>query len=338
MNNNSTLNTANNLIMHMYGNEGSLTSLSVNCNVPVEFVRKFIRSLLKNPILSEWISANGFHDETAPDNSVAEAFRDNEILHSKALLSGEYDDWSWKIELYGLKSDYLLSLTALEYASLKDFIRPDFSFKRNAVFEIKNSLAKSSKWLHTNLHVIQEAILDKKAIEFTYKQKDGKIVLKCGFPIAVFTNVSDNWIYFSLDNGHNYRLDWVGSLSTNVIGDCPLPKIIENPYKDYIWGASYTNNAKPEHVKVLIADATRNVLQKIKNDTRHRSGICNLYELDGRYYYEDDIIGLDEFKRWLRSFGSSVQVLEPKYVREEIITSTKKTLEYYAESEAWKNV
>lgn len=341
MNKTNTLNTISDLIMHMYGlySDGeSIKALSEHCNVPIKFVRKFILSLLNHPIISNWISSKDFHDKNDPDNTINEAFRDHERAITKAILSGKCDNWRWKIDLYGVSSEYLLSLTALEYASIKDLGEADFLFNPNSVFEIKNNLAKKSNEIRSNLDEIQKAIDNKQAIEFSYKQKDGTFVLKRGYPIEIFTNVSDNWTYFSLENGDFCRLDKVKSLYNDVENCGSYPESTSDPYIKYVWGSSYKNSDKPEHVKVRIEDATRNILQKIRNDTRHRSGICKFYEKDGKYYYEDDIIGMNEFKRWLRSFGSSVQVLEPQYVRDDMIKSAEIALEYYAASEEWKGL
>ena len=63
--------------------------------------------------------------------------------------------------------------------------------------------------------------------------------------------------------------------------------------------------------------------------------MCKLYEEGEFYYYEDDIIGLGEFQRWLRSYGSSIQVIEPKELRDDIINAAKTGLEFYAMSESW---
>ena len=54
-----------------------------------------------------------------------------------------------------------------------------------------------------------------------------------------------------------------------------------------------------------------------------------LYKDGNYYYYEDDILGMPDFRRWLRSYGSSITVLEPQTLIDEIIESTRKTLSYY---------
>ena len=72
-----------------------------------------------------------------------------------------------------------------------------------------------------------------------------------------------------------------------------------------------------------------NIIEKIKSDTALRSGIGKLYKKGAYYYYEDDILGMPDFRRWLRSYGSSITVLEPQTLINEIVENTTKTLTYY---------
>ena len=62
-----------------------------------------------------------------------------------------------------------------------------------------------------------------------------------------------------------------------------------------------------------------------------RSETGKLYANGDYYYYEDDILGIPDFRRWLRSYGSSITVLEPQSLIDEITKNTKKTLFYYEE-------
>ena len=72
-----------------------------------------------------------------------------------------------------------------------------------------------------------------------------------------------------------------------------------------------------------------NNIEKIKSDTVLRIETGKLYKDDEYYYYEDDILGMPDFRRWLRSYGSSITVLEPQTLIDEITENTKKTLSYY---------
>ncbi|WP_192575436.1 helix-turn-helix transcriptional regulator [Butyrivibrio fibrisolvens] len=320
--------------------DATIPNLAVSCNVPIEFVRKCILRLIKNSILSSCINGE---DPTSsdPDYSFMDEYLDNKKLTSTGILKGSYDHILWTIDLKILdhNESQLLSLTPLQYSALEELDESKNSFKYSAIYETKNNIRKVEKNERKNQDLIQVAIDSRTPISFNYKTKGGKIESHTGFPVNIATNVIDNWIYFELANETNiYRLDRVtGSVKPVNNGD-PFPKLESNPYKKYMWGSSFNENDKPEHVKIVISDTGAPLIQKIKNDIRHRKGLCSFYKKGKLYYYEDDIIGMSEFRRWLRSYGSSIQVIEPEYVRHEITEAAQKTLSYYQESEKWQDL
>lgn len=52
-------------------------------------------------------------------------------------------------------------------------------------------------------------------------------------------------------------------------------------------------------------------------------------ESDSTFLYEITVNGIYEIKPWLRSFGSSCEVLEPAWLRREFITEWKEIQAYY---------
>ena len=121
--------------------------------------------------------------------------------------------------------------------------------------------------------------------------------------------------------------------STNKAGD--FPGIKARPNQKYIWGAYSKPDDVPVHVKLRIAPETQNIISKIKRDTSLRSETRKFYQDSDNYYYEDDIIGLGEFQRWVRSYGSSVIVIEPESLRNEITERAIQTLDLYEASKCW---
>ena len=78
------------------------------------------------------------------------------------------------------------------------------------------------------------------------------------------------------------------------------------------------------------------IKSKIKRDTVLRSETGKLYKDGDFYYYEDDILGIPDFRRWMRIYGSSITVLEPQTLIKEIIENITKTLTYYEKLNAIK--
>ena len=319
--------------------ESDITALSSSCEIPLGFTRKFILQLMNNTILSSCLDGTD-PDNPDPESSVMELFSDEKERFSAELLAGKYDDVIWSLDLRILNhdDDQLLGLSALEYGALQNLSGTELPLKHSSVFEQKDNITKISKSARKNQEIIQNAITGRHAISFLYRDVEGNLESHQGFPINIFTNVSDNWVYFELANDYTFRLDRITSAVKELKNYGPFPVITDDPKKKYMWGSYYDARIEPEHVKIVVTDVNPNLIQKIRNDIRHREGLCKFYQEGDFYYYEDDIIGMKEFKRWLRGYGSSIQVIEPAYVREEIIASANKALLYYAMSDSWNNL
>ncbi|MCR5587125.1 MAG: hypothetical protein K6F77_06305, partial [Lachnospiraceae bacterium] len=95
----------------------------------------------------------------------------------------------------------------------------------------------------------------------------------------------------------------------------------------------------PFHVKLKIYEDNLYIIDLIKADTKHRvNGVLTGpfpplnpdYTAESPekpqfplsiYYYEDDVIGKDAFKKWLQQFKASVVVEEPVELAREIYDS-----------------
>ena len=344
MKNNNTIDMLTDIIalINSEDYDATIPNLAESCNVPIEFVRKCLLRLIQNSILSSCINGE---DPTSsdPDYSFMDEYLDNKELIATGILKGHYDHILWTIDLKVLdhNESQLLSLTPLQYSAIEELDESKNSFKYGAIYETKNNIRKVEKNERKNQDLIQVAIDSRTAISFNYKTRSGKIESHTGFPVNIATNVIENWIYFELANETSiYRLDRITGSVKSVNSDESFPKLKDNPNKKFMWGASFNENEseKPVHVKLVISDKRQNLIHKIKNDIRHRKGICSFTKRGDFYYYEDDIIGIKEFRRWLRSYGSSIQVIEPSYIRKDITQKAYETLSYYQESEKWKDL
>jgi hypothetical protein len=176
------------------------------------------------------------------------------------------------------------------------------------------------------------------AVSFDYRCGNGENEHVICHPVDFTTNVSDNWIYMNSAEGNCYRLDRFKSPCKNAAHAGPAPEYIENPKKKYAWGSYFNDTEEPTHVKVRIADETQNIINKIQNDIKYRRQTSKFYKEGNFYYFEDDVIGLGEFQRWVRGYGSSILVLEPKEMQENIVTNAHRILDLYEKSNEWKNI
>lgn len=318
--------------------DASILSLSEKCNIPVKYTRNCILKFLNNNVISECLDTDD--DSLSSKVSIIEEFKYNNDIFAKKLLNGKYDKVIWNIDLKILNYDssQILTLSSLEYGLLNSIDNSLFTTNKEPIFEIKNNTYPNSQNIRRNYRTIQNALINKKEIHFTYKDSKGVTFTVEGFPVDIFTNVTDNWIYFTIANSYTYRLDRVISQIKEIKKSKEYPCVKKNPYEKYLWGSTYNTDEKPIYIKLLISDINANIINKIKSDTQHRQAICKFYKKDNYYYYEDKIIGVDEFQRWLRSFGSSIQVIEPIFLKNKIIETANEILKIYKESDTWGDI
>lgn len=318
--------------------ESTITNISTACHLPIPYIRKCLIKMLTNKTISSCLDSDDYINPSDPELSFIEEYTNNTRTFNKKILKGDFDNLHWTIDLKILDSEEheLLTLTSIEYGALQSLNDSNLSLKRNSIFEKKDNVSPVSPQIRKNQITIQNAILNKQAIGFTYKDSHGEMKPFICFPTYMYTNVSDNWIYFNSTDGFPFRLDRITSVCRTLKDYGEYPTVEPNPYKDNIWGAYYKKGDTPIHVKIRIRPETATIIQKITEDTRHRKNMCKLYSKGDFYYYEDDIIGIGEFQRWLRSYGSSIQVIEPVELRDTIINAAKKTLELYSMSESWE--
>ncbi len=321
--------------------EATILSLSRDCNIPIEYCRNCILQILENTILSKCLDSN-YYNPDDPEESIYLVYLDNPSIFSKRLLAGDYDEIIWTINLKVIDSeeDQILSLTPLQFSAVSNIGETDNFFKHNALYEKKENIAKVSKSVRENQDKIQTAIDNHYNVSFNYRDKDKVQSTIIGLPLQIFTNVTDNWIYVTVADNQSYRhyrMDRIINSVKLIIDGKNEATVSINPKEKYKWGSYFNENLEPVHVKLLISDTTANIIRKIKSDTHNRT-TGSLYIKNGLYYYEDDIIGEGEFKRWIRGFGSSIQIIEPANYRDDMINSAKTALSYYERADEWKDL
>lgn len=324
-------------MLHSSEFDSTLEKIASTCNIPIEYMRRTFIALIRNRILQSMLYIT--EEQSDNDNSsFIEQYLTSPKKVEAEILEGLYDYVSWGIDLGILSSEEeLLILTHIEYGALKALGENVLSIKRAALFEKKDITTPLSQNVKKNREIIIEAKERKHRISFRYQKADGqKEQVEC-FPSDIISNVSDNWIYLISETGKRYRLDRIINTCKELTStDATVSR--PEPNRKYAWGSYYNDTLKPEHVVLRIASETTNIIQKIKNDTEYRSETSKFYQRGDYYYYEDDVIGLPEFQRWLRSYGSSILVIEPEHLKNDIIQRAHEALQNYADSSSWNNL
>lgn len=122
-----------------------------------------------------------------------------------------------------------------------------------------------------------------------------------------------------------WRLDRIKSLSvTDIPFTYPQDFDLHALFADR-WGLQGGDRM---HVRVRFYNDF-NVVNRVRAETAHRQNRVLREEPDGTWIYEDDVVGFDDFRMWLRSFGASAEVLEPESLRAAMRESALKMLERY---------
>lgn len=206
----------------------------------------------------------------------------------------------------------------------------------DAVFIKENALSPIVRFDEKKRQEIQAAIEFNKMITFHYTDRNYHEKQKTISPRLLYHNLSNGHMYcITGNNWHSisaYRLDRMNRIEILSV-DQSVSEEREQIFKqfDYLWGMDLTDIDKPPvHVKIRIDANTHNILNKIRADVDRR--IHKKFYAEGSYYYyEDDIIGLNDFRSWLYQYGSSLVVLEPKELAQKVYRSAKRRLRNYQE-------
>lgn len=181
---------------------------------------------------------------------------------------------------------------------------------------------------------VQIAIENNNPISFKYVSREGE---------EICNRFCARCIYEVLENGVQYcvgvmedgslslrRLDSISEFYVHI--DEKMPPLPDGALDklDYMWGADSSTDERV-HVKIKIYKETKNIFEKIKTETNGRK-YRKLYDDPkdtGIAYYEDEVCGLNSFKKWLRAYGASVVALEPLSLAEDMYQSAKRRLALY---------
>jgi predicted DNA-binding transcriptional regulator YafY len=173
---------------------------------------------------------------------------------------------------------------------------------------------------------MNQIINDGKTIQIVYHAANGRISNMLIRPLVVVANAMEEMYYvvtiqnqallpLRLDRIHYYE---ISKEQIEIEDLSPLEQLAN------IWGME---TGESVDVKLMILNEA-NVQSKIQKELANRTNAKWTWDNDV-LYFEDKVIGINNFRSWLNSYGSSVLVIEPQSLREEIIESAKKRIEYY---------
>ena len=264
------------------------------------------------------------------------------------LKTGDYDELPFLIpspeaEKTDIKSSQKtngISLTRSELAALSDFLK---GLDRTMLGDRTDShiLFKGTAPFHTErekqlITELEQMIEKQMTAEITYRSQYGDEVWLTTRPVRLVHSMPDDVYYLiafvedeeaenetTLTRHLKLRVERIVDLEEALIR-LPDPDLSNLPAFEKMWGME---EGEEFHTKLRIYDEA-NVLSKVRHDLGERVAKLTKGE-DGCYYYEDDLIGENRFRSWLRGYGSSIIVLEPEGIRAKMIETYQGIREKY---------
>ena len=264
-------------------------------------------------------------EEARKLSCLASKIREGLFDHTLLQLDIEYFDNCLNSQTF------FMMLTPYENSYLKKHFKGLFFSEPEESFLMKDLITPVSEKIASLKEEIEIAILNNRMVSFQYKSKEDQ---RYGSseehaPQLLCHNTSQNTFYLIDQKGLAYRLDRIRNFKTlkNV---APSLSSDDEQRFQMLWGIGGFEE-EPVHVKIQLPSQhlTGNLLQKITLDTNRRTATRKIYEKDGDYYYEDDIIGIESFTSWVRGYGASMIVLEPVSLARTLYDSAKRRLRHY---------
>jgi predicted DNA-binding transcriptional regulator YafY len=178
---------------------------------------------------------------------------------------------------------------------------------------------------------LESAARSRNKLRVLYRKSDEPASERIINPLGlVYYWVLDKWYVVAVDEKQSeqvktYAVDNI--LFCEETGETfEPPKGFE--LQDYFrcaWGIYRGDDTRDVKVRF---DNYYTVIQRVKEELCHRD-TCVFTESEDGLIMTDTVQGLEEFAVWLRSFGPSVEVIEPAELREKVVEELRKTLANY---------
>ena len=232
------------------------------------------------------------------------------------LRSGLLDHCSFAMEWFD-STDTVIPASFREYTLLQAYYSNLMEKPGpETAFDIKKNIENMESGITLLTEIIYGAVSGKRKIAFMYRSKTrGQVIRVETFPEAVYHNYDENIVYLIDNKMIPYRLDRICWGRIRIFEEKKTVSLTEEQKAaiDCFWGAPlHPEQQIKETVKVLFSDLLPNTLVRLQAETTgRRFGQLEVSEDGKSAVYTDSVIGMDAFRRWLRSYGSAARLAEP---------------------------
>jgi len=320
----------------------SIHELAGQLGVPEEIIREDLKFLVKEEDQAFDIQQPEQIDITQTEKKTEDFVKEIEELDeqfSNKILNGELDDEKFILfsKKYQPKNDKIsMQLTYKEVQILEDFLHQcqvKVLSKKSIDVRKKKIYDNLTSELVKNLLSIQYAISENKKISFMYLTKDNQILKRVITPIKIVKFIAQELVYLiSIENSMtvHYRLDRMKEIKiTRECGDLNKEQKEKIEYEfDLRWGMG--QQEEPFKFEMEVYNEA-NLPERLQKELQYRKlGKWSVKD-NNIFVYEDMVIGYHALKNWILSLGSSVKVIKPEKLANDIKISAQKRVEQYEE-------
>lgn len=250
-------------------------------------------------------------------------FTAEQVLALLSYLDVQSELLPWR-ELHGARDKLCYSL--LGQVTLAGAKRADEAKTRRLV---KGRYYSQPPEIENRVAVLEEACHSLRKVGFLYRAADGHSGRRVVAPLGlVYYWFHDAWYLVADTEGglRHFRLDRMDGVEISGETFAYPPGFDLAEHMAPCWGVE---RGELHQVRIRFYDEF-NVLNRLRQDTAHRArGRIEPEPGGASVIYTDVVAGLNEIRVWVRSFGSSAEVLEPAQLREDVIESTRRIVAVY---------
>ncbi len=248
-------------------------------------------------------------------------------LSPEIVNSGEFDNEIIKMEEIDDTQLYVV-LSAKEHDYLDEFVGVNYDAVINALDEyyimppLKDISVVSDEYIsRLKKYMYRKSVLK---IEYVNDNAQTETIVMRPLKIVEYSHERIQYVVTIIDdNIRLIRVDRIKSINSSKEKLAKPDEAILAQLPN-LWG---TGEGTASKVKFRIEDRG-GVISRVKEDLACRKNGKFTKEKDG-LYFEDKVIGMDNFTQWIMSYGSALVVTEPKKLIKDIVASAKKQEKIY---------
>lgn len=295
----------------------SIASLSSLLSIPIDVVRNDINLVI--------LSAYPF---ILPEDDRVTDIEDDTVLE---LIEISTDDYAETLSISVDIDEYIAYQNLFEQKQMPKKVSGETSLITKTIRN-KKYVYDLPPYVLEVLDLIETAISDRLCIRFDYRNgsKDPVSVIAC--PARIGFDASETlYVLIAFADRRPFVYDMEKISNIRISSD--IPYFINNVYfknADKVWGFEFDKciddngmTAKPTRVTVRFYNEA-NVPDKLMRDLTYRHPVKLDRLRSGDIVYTDDVYGIESFKKWIYSYGSSAQILKPVSLRTEFAEDLKR--------------